>query len=119
MTEPIANPGQVVFVKPLDATGKMSDATTLVRTRQVEVIQLVVPAGRTIPTHEAHGEILVHCLEGGVSLCALGEVHQLESGQLIYLSINEPFSIRGIENASLLVTIIAAKTGGSVELFGA
>ena len=118
MTEPIAKPGQVIFVQPADATGTASRATTLVRTSQVEVIQLIVPAGRNVPTHEAQGELLVHCLEGRVSLSALGKDHALECGQLLYLSINEPFSIRGIENSSLLVTIIAAKTGGSVPLFG-
>jgi quercetin dioxygenase-like cupin family protein len=119
MSKPIAIPGEAIVVAPADTTRMTSLATTLVRTSQVEVIQLIVPAGRNVPTHEAQGDLLVHCLEGRVSLAALGKDHQLKSGQLLYLTINEPFSIRGIENASLLVTIIAAKTGGSVQLFGA
>jgi hypothetical protein len=37
---------------------------------------------------------------------------------LLHLSIDEPFSIRAIENASVLLTLIAAKMGGTVELIG-
>jgi hypothetical protein len=51
-------------------------------------------------------------------LAALEGTHELKAGRLFYFCINEPFSIRGIEDASLLVTIIAPKLGETVELIG-
>lgn len=118
MTMPITKPGQIVFLQPLAAACETSRPTTLVKTPQIEVIQLFVPAGQNVPTHEAQGELIVHCLEGQFTLSALGNTYELKPGQLLYLLIDEPFSIQAIENSSLLVTIIAAKTGGHVELMG-
>jgi quercetin dioxygenase-like cupin family protein len=118
MTQPAAMPGQTAFVQPLTAIEEKSRQIALVKTPQVKVVQLIVPAGRDVPTHQAQGELIVHCLEGRVSLFALGNTYDLTPGQLLHLSIDEPFSIRGIDNASVLMTLIAAKTGGSIELIG-
>ena len=118
MEAPLAKLGQIVFLHPLVPTGETSRQSTLVKTSQVELIQLIVPAGRDVPTHEAQGELIVHCLQGKFSLFALGTAYELKSGQLLHLMIDEPFSIRAIEDSSLLVTIVAAKIGGRVELIG-
>lgn len=118
MEQPNSNRGQLVHVQPLTATDEKSRKITLSKTPQVEVMQLIVPAGGDVPTHEAQGDLVVHCLEGRVSLFARGSHYDLAKGYLVHLLLNEPFSIRGIDDASLLVTLIAAKTGGSVELIG-
>ena len=117
MTQHASIHGQTASVQPL-TPGDTSRKIPLVKTPQVEVIQLIVPAGRDVPTHQAQGEIIVHCLEGRIALSALGKVYDLTPAQLLHLSIDEPFSIRAIDNASVLVTLIAAKTGGTVELIG-
>ena len=82
---------------------------TLVRAEQVEVIRLVVPAGKEIPEHKAKGEVIVHCLEGRVVFTAYGKAQTLEAGHLLYLPTGEPHSVKGIENASLLVTVLLPK----------
>jgi quercetin dioxygenase-like cupin family protein len=56
---------------------------TLVKADKLEVIRLVVPAGKDIPTHKAKGEIVVQCLEGRVGFTAFGKTHTLEVGQLL------------------------------------
>lgn len=117
MIQHVTMHGRPASVRRLMASDT-SDKITLVKTPQVEVIQLIVPAGRDVPTHKAHGELVVHCLEGRVSFLALENTYDLIPGQLLYLSIDEPFSIRAVENASVLMTLIAAKTGGTVELIG-
>jgi quercetin dioxygenase-like cupin family protein len=118
MGKPLVKPGQTVDVRRLgEALGTRAN-TLLVKTANVEIIHIVIPAGETIPTHEAHGEAVFHCLEGRVSLSALGKTHELNAGQLFYFRVNEPFSILGIERASLLVTIIAPKVGQRIELIG-
>ncbi|MGH7139276.1 MAG: hypothetical protein ACREHD_26315 [Pirellulales bacterium] len=48
----------------------------------------------------------------------MGWSNGFADGTALALSINERFSIRGIDKASLLVTLIAAKSGGSIELIG-
>jgi quercetin dioxygenase-like cupin family protein len=118
MTQPASMPDQTAFVQPLTANEEKSRQIALLKTPQVKVIQLIVPAGRDVPTHQAQGELIVHCLEGRVSLFALGNTYDLTPGQLLHLSIDEPFSFRGIDNASVLLTLIAAKAGGSIELIG-
>jgi quercetin dioxygenase-like cupin family protein len=114
MNEPLVKPGETVDVRCLGA----KDKTLLVKTRNVKIFHLIIPAGQTVPTHEAQGEIIFHCLEGRVSLAALGRTQELEAGQLSYFCTNEPVSIQGIQQASLVVTIIAAKKGRNIELIG-
>jgi quercetin dioxygenase-like cupin family protein len=80
---------------------------TLFRADRVEVLRLVVRAGKEIPEHKAKGEIVVHCLEGRVALTALGKTQTLEAGQLLGLPSGEPHSVKGIKDASLLLTILA------------
>jgi quercetin dioxygenase-like cupin family protein len=54
----------------------------LVRAEQVEVIRLVVPAGKEIEEHKAKGEIVVQCLEGRVAFTVFGKSQALEAGKL-------------------------------------
>ena len=109
MAIPHAKPGEVVDVKPLGSALASAQTKTLVRAEQVEVIRLVVPAGREIEEHKAKGEIVVHCLEGRVAFTACGKTQNLEAGKLLYLPTGEPHTVKGIENASLLLTILLPK----------
>jgi quercetin dioxygenase-like cupin family protein len=109
MAIPHAKPGEVVDVRPLGSTLPSSQTTTLVRAEQVEVIRIVVPAGKQIAQHKAKGEIVVQCLEGRVAFTAFGKTQNLEAGKLLYLPMGEPHSINGIENASVLLTILLPK----------
>jgi quercetin dioxygenase-like cupin family protein len=51
----------------------------------------------------------VHCLEGRVALTALGKTQNVETGMLLYLPEGEPHTVKGIENASLLLTVLLPK----------
>lgn len=118
MTEQIARPGELVDVRPMGAALDTKQKTPLIKTEDMEIVQIVVPAGANLPTYEAHGEIILHCLEGRISLTALGETYDIRAGQLLYLLVHEPFSMRGIENASLLVTFLRPPQDFNVELIG-
>ena len=104
-----AKPGEVVDVRPLGPALASAQTKTLVRAAQVEVIRLAVPAGKTIDEHKAKGEIIVQCLEGRVAFTAFGKTQSLEAGKLLYLPTGEPHTVDGIENASLLLTILLPK----------
>jgi quercetin dioxygenase-like cupin family protein len=106
MAIPHAQPGQIVDVRPLGANLTTAQTRTLLRAEQVEVIRLIVPAGKEIHEHRAKGEIIVQCLEGRVDFTALGKTQQLQAGELLYLPTGEAHTVKGIENASLLLTIL-------------
>ena len=109
MAIPHAKPGEIVDVRPLGSALASAQTKTLVRAEQVEVIRLVVEAGKEIPEHKAKGEIVVYCLEGRVAYTAFGKTHDLEAGKLLYLPTGEPHSVQGIEDASLLVKVLLPK----------
>lgn len=106
MSVPHANPGEVVDVRPLGAALAATPTRTLVKTEAVTVVRMVVPAGKEIPTHAAKGELIVQCLEGKVAFTACGQTHDLEAGDLLHLPAGEPHSLRGVEDGSLLLTVV-------------
>ena len=106
MSIPHALPGEVVDVRPLGAALTTAATRTLVKTDSFDVIRMIVPAGKEIPTHKAKGELIVQCLEGKIAFTACGKTHELEAGQLLYLPTGEPHSLRGIEDGSLLLTVL-------------
>jgi quercetin dioxygenase-like cupin family protein len=109
MAIPHAKAGEVVAVRPLGSSLASAQTKTLVRAEQVEVIRLVVPAGKEIAEHKAKGEIVVQCLEGQVSFTAFGKTQNLEAGMFLYLPKGEPHAVWGIENSSVLLTILLPK----------
>ena len=44
-----------------------------------------------------------------VAFTAFGKTQNLEAGKLLYLPTGEPHTVKGIENASLLLTILLPK----------
>jgi quercetin dioxygenase-like cupin family protein len=91
---------------PLGANLPRSKTTTLVKTTDLELIRLVLPAGKEIPTHKALGEITVQCLEGRVAFTVASMTQELTTGQLIYLAADQPHSVKGIEDSTVLVTLL-------------
>ena len=108
MSLPHATPGEIVDVRPLGEALATTATRTLVKASAIDVIRMVVPAGKEIPTHTAKGELVVQCLEGKVAFTACGRTHDLVAGQLLYLPTGEPHSLRGIEDGSLLLTVVMA-----------
>ena len=104
MEPPLAQPGQIVDVW---STWKDAEAKAVVlRTAHMEMMRLHLAAEARIPTHEAQGEITVLCLQGRVEVDAMGERRELNGGQLLYLLVREPFELHGLEESSLLITIL-------------
>jgi quercetin dioxygenase-like cupin family protein len=110
MAIPHAKSAEIVDVHPLGATLATGVTRTLVKTKAIEVIRLVIHAGKEIPLHKAPNEITVQCLEGRVAFTAEGQTQELTAGQLLYLAAGEPHALKGIENSSLLVTILLIKS---------
>jgi quercetin dioxygenase-like cupin family protein len=105
MAIPHAQPGEVINVRPLGPALVGAKTTALIKTENLEVLRLVIPAGKEIPTHTTRGEITVQCVEGRVAFTTGGSTQELGAGQLLYLRGEQPHSVLGLDDASLLVTI--------------
>jgi len=80
--------------------------STLIKATNVEVVRMVMPAGKTISDHKAPGVILVQCLEGKIAFTAMGKTKELGAGQMLYLESAEPHSVEAINDSSFLLTIL-------------
>jgi quercetin dioxygenase-like cupin family protein len=112
MPIPHAKTGEVIDLRPLGEALAHAVTNTLVKTDRLEIIRFVVSAGKEWHGHQVIGEITVQCLEGRVAFTAGGTTRELAAGQMLYLAGNEPHSLRGIENASVLVTILLHQQRG-------
>lgn len=115
MAIPHANPGQIVSVRPLGAALASAQTNMLIRTADVEVIRLIVTSGKEIPEHKAKGDIIVQCLEGAVAFTSSGKTQNLQSGDLLFLGCGEPHSVKGIEDSSILLTVLLPRTGSETH----
>lgn len=106
MSIPHAKPGETISVRPLGAILTATKTTTLAKSEELEIIRLVVPAGKEIPTHKALGAMTVQCLEGRISFTAMNRTQEMEAGDLLYLTAGEPHAVKGIETSSILLTLL-------------
>jgi quercetin dioxygenase-like cupin family protein len=106
MSLPHAHSGDVISVRPFGNKLKHAISSALVSTDRVEVMRLVLEAGKTIPAHELTGEVTIQCLEGAVELHTPGDVRQLEEGELVYLAGGEPHALHATRDSSVLMTLL-------------
>jgi quercetin dioxygenase-like cupin family protein len=104
-----AFPGQAIDVRPLGSALSTQKTTALFKSEDLEVMRLVLPAGKSLPPHKVPGEITVQCIEGCIDVTAEGQSHVLRAGQLLYLPGNVPHGVTALESASALVTVALKK----------
>lgn len=102
-----AAPGQVVDL--LGSTVPSAQTLALFKSRQLEVMRLVLPAGKAVPSHQVAGEITVQCLEGSFEFTAEGLTQVMRAGQLLHLAGGAEHSLVALEDACALVTIVLHK----------
>ena len=109
MSIPHIKSGELVKL-PLGPALGSTRTTTLVKTTDLELIRLIIPAGKVIPLHKAPGEITVQCIEGRVEFTAKDRTQELTKGHLLYLDAGELHALKGLEESSLLVTLLRPKS---------
>ena len=102
-TETCPAPDRILHL-PLGQMAGDAKSATLMKSDGLELIRLVIPAGKQIPPHRAPGEITVQCIEGLVSFEHDGHALELRPGDLLHLCPQETHALKGIENSSVLVT---------------
>ena len=104
-----ANPAEVINIQPLGSKLGSTKTHTLFKTDAMEVIRLVMPAGKQIAEHKAPGEITVHCLEGRIEFTANGKTQEIKAGEMLYLEAAQPHALEAIDDSTVLVTILHKK----------
>ncbi|MDE2427682.1 MAG: cupin domain-containing protein [Burkholderiales bacterium] len=106
MAMPHAVSGQPVPLLPDQVGEFIWQATALFKARDLEVMRLMLPAGKILPEHQVAGEITVQCLRGAVDFVCNRQSQRLNAGELLYLDGGVAHGLVGVEDAVLLVTIV-------------
>ena len=109
MAQHHANPGEVVDLRPLGP--KLTEAKTiaLIKAEHFEAIRLIVRAGAEIPPHDVAGNIMLYCLEGHIVLGLERSNIELTGGDWLYLNGGELHTLKGLQDSSILLTILFDK----------
>jgi quercetin dioxygenase-like cupin family protein len=103
-----AKTGEIVDLRPLGSALKDTTTRAIVKSDTFEAIRLIVPAGRKIADHQVNGAITLHCLEGRIRLGLPDGQLEFAAGEWLYLDGGTKHSVTGIEDSSVLLTIMFA-----------
>lgn len=98
--------GELISIRPLGTAIAKSVTAALYKTQHVEVFRVVLLAGKELPEHQVDGEMTVQCLEGSVEFSIGTTRDVMRSGDLKCLAGGTPHSLRSLQDASLLVTLL-------------
>lgn len=98
--------GEIIAVRPLGAKLPESPSVALLKAHQLEVMRLVLVAGKSIPEHRVAGEMTMLCVEGRIELRAQGKTQTLQPGDMVYLEGHVPYALHATEHSSLLMTVV-------------
>ena len=99
-----ASSGQVVNLGALD--GQATETCALLKARDIELMWLVLPAGKQVPSHAVSTSMSLQCMRGKVEVQLDGEAKLLEADQVMYLAGGVPHGLHALEDARLLMTVV-------------
>ena len=107
MALPHAQPLDVIDVHPTASGPALAQApsTSLIKTAQMQLLHLVLPAHHDTPSHHVDQECTLHCLRGRVEVVMPGGVRTLQAGQLVLLPAGQAHSLRAREDSTVLATL--------------
>jgi quercetin dioxygenase-like cupin family protein len=98
--------GEIVSLEPLGPKLPETVSTAIVKSSQLEVMRLVLAAGKSLPEHQVPGDLTLQCLEGVVQVSAHGKSQALHAGEMLYLAGHVRHALQAVENASVLLTMV-------------
>lgn len=107
-----AQPGEAITLCPPAAGGPDAVSTALFKSADLEVMRLVLRAGRRLPPHAVAGDITVQCLQGRLDVTTDAGRHTLAAGQLLYLPGGMRHDVVALDDACALVTIALKAAAG-------
>jgi quercetin dioxygenase-like cupin family protein len=104
MAIPHTQPGQPVDVSAAASPGVLS-STALFKSRDLEVIRLLIGVGKGMPPHRVPGEITIQCVSGHLEVGLDDGPAVLQPGQMLYLKGDAMHSVTALTDACALLTI--------------
>jgi len=101
-----AHPDDVVDLLAVPSPAPAPVSVSLLRTANLQLLRLVLPAGHHMPQHRVPGELTIQCLQGRAVVGTPQGPRALSPGQLMALAGNEPHDVRASEASVLLVTLL-------------
>ena len=103
--------GDLINIAPLGEKFDGAVSTAFIKTSHLELMRLVLPAGKSMAEHWVEGEVTLQCLEGAFDLDAHGKRQTVSAGQLVYLGPRVPHALFATENTSVLMTVLLKQAG--------
>ena len=103
---------EIIDIRPLGVKLPTAVSTALVKTPSLEVMRVVLRAGKNMAQHQVSGEVTIQCVEGDITLHANNASQTLCAGDLVYLSGGVPHALHAISDASILLTILLQPAQG-------
>jgi quercetin dioxygenase-like cupin family protein len=101
-----ASSGEVFALQRSDEDGAQFSSIALAKTDDLELIRLVLPAGKTMPEHWVKGEVTLQCLSGEIAVEAHGRTATLHGGEMLYLAGATPHALKATSDSVALLTIL-------------
>ena len=101
-----ASSGEVFALQRSDEDGAQFSSIALAKTDDLELIRLVLPAGKTMPEHWVKGEVTLQCLSGEIAVEAHGRTATLHGGEMLYLAGATPHALKAVADSVALLTIL-------------
>lgn len=108
MALPHSKSGDLIDVRPLGPRLENTPSHALFKDDDLQVMRLVLKAGKTMPEHSVDGAVTIQCMEGAVELEAHGQQQVLQPGEMVYLAGGVPHALKALADCSVLVTVALA-----------
>lgn len=105
MAQVHARSGQVVHLARWADPSTAAVTSAILKAEQLEVVRIVLAAGKAFPEHHVQGEITVLCLEGKILFHTPQAEQSMGPGDFIHLRRGEPHSLHALQDSSALLTI--------------
>ncbi|MDM0019468.1 hypothetical protein [Variovorax saccharolyticus] len=96
--------GQVVNLAALDV--QATESCALLKADDIELMWLVLPAGKQMPAHAVSTSMTLQCLRGRVEVRLDTSIQLLEAGQVMVLAGGLPHGLQALEDSRLLMTLV-------------
>jgi quercetin dioxygenase-like cupin family protein len=105
MATPRARSAEVIALRHPGAQPAQRRTHALVKADSLELVELVLPAGATLPEHAAPGEITLFGLQGCLVVRLPDRVLRLEAGDLVHLDAGVPHAVQAEGDSRALLTL--------------
>jgi quercetin dioxygenase-like cupin family protein len=80
-------------------------ARTLLKRPDLRMVLIIMDKNSVLKEHHVDGTISVHVLKGRIRLTAQGEVHELQTSEIVTLSAAIKHDVEALDDSAFLITI--------------